>query len=43
MEYRGERPRATVVDIDRCKGCGKCVKICPAGAIELVVVKNGKP
>jgi ferredoxin len=31
--YKG-RPRA-VVDPDRCRGCGRCVSVCPVAAIEL--------
>ncbi|MDD2458871.1 MAG: 4Fe-4S binding protein, partial [Eubacteriales bacterium] len=29
--------RQIVIERERCKGCGKCAKVCPAGAI------SGKP
>jgi NAD-dependent dihydropyrimidine dehydrogenase PreA subunit len=25
-----------IIDLDRCDGCGDCVKVCPTGALELV-------
>jgi ferredoxin len=31
------------VDQEKCRGCGKCVKVCPVGALELVIQKvNGQ-
>ncbi len=27
---------AALVDEGKCKGCGKCQKVCPAGVIEMV-------
>ncbi len=32
-----------VVDTEKCVGCGKCVKTCPRGLIELVEKKDDKP
>ena len=32
-----------VVDIDKCTGCGKCVKTCPRHLLELVPVEPDKP
>ena len=30
------------VDLAKCKGCGKCAKVCPVGAIEIVEEGEGK-
>lgn len=30
--FRGETP---IVDHDKCIGCGKCVQVCPHGAIKM--------
>ncbi|MGI6655608.1 MAG: 4Fe-4S binding protein [Desulfobulbus sp.] len=36
-------PAVSKVDIRRCVGCGKCVKTCPFGAINLVEDRFGNP
>ncbi len=33
---------AIVVDIERCKGCGVCVSVCPKEVIALSTNVNGK-
>ena len=33
---------AIVVDIEKCKGCGLCVPICPTNVISLAKEVNGK-
>ena len=35
MEALHEGDGATVVDLDRCVGCGLCVCTCPTGAVTL--------
>ena len=33
---------AIVVDIEKCKGCGVCIPVCPTNTIELVKTVNEK-
>lgn len=30
------------IDVERCKGCGLCVKFCPQGALEMSPERNSK-
>ena len=33
-------PQVSVVDIKRCVGCGKCIKVCPYQAIKETVIRG---
>ena len=33
------RTASTIIDLEKCIGCGECIKVCPAGTISMV---NGK-
>jgi heterodisulfide reductase subunit A len=35
-------PIVSVVDTEKCRGCGLCVALCPYGALEIVETENGK-
>ncbi|MCK6451977.1 MAG: cytochrome b N-terminal domain-containing protein [Alphaproteobacteria bacterium] len=37
------RPRAAVVDLEHCNGCGRCVQDCPYAAVAMVPRSDGQP
>jgi ferredoxin/coenzyme F420-reducing hydrogenase delta subunit len=37
------RPKAAVVDLDRCNGCGRCVEDCPYEAVRMVARTDERP
>lgn len=39
---RPKRPGTTIINIERCKGCGFCVAFCPAGNLQLSKKFNRK-
>ncbi len=40
--YFNKYQQRVIIDPDKCKGCGRCAKICPANAILMKYDKNGE-
>jgi heterodisulfide reductase subunit A2 len=41
-EFIEKEPLVALIDFERCNGCGRCVPVCPYGAIEPMVVDGKK-